>query len=141
MITVQAINERLARLLDGSLSLGDFEDWIVTKSWNMHASSDATSQRFVGAIEVRLAEFHQDHLSEEELLEELREVPHLISIHYERVSFDGNVVIRHFAPEFHLTQTGSFSRHRRENWFRVMDSSVEEGAEVIAAPVEAYSSP
>jgi hypothetical protein len=141
MITVQAINERLAKLQDGSLSLGDFEDWIVAESWDMHISSDAAAQRFVGAVEVRLAEFHQDHLSEHELLEELAEVPHLISIHYERVSFDGSVVIRHFVPEFYRTQTGNFSRHRHENWFRVSDSSVEGGAEGVAAPVEAYSSP
>ena len=141
MITVQAINERLAELLDGSVPLGEFEDWIVAKSWNMHVSSDATAQRFVGAIEVRLAEFHQDHLSEDELLEELREVPHLMSIHYERISFDGSVAIRHYIPESFPTQTGNFSRQRRENWFRVVDSPGEVGAGGTAALVEAYSSP
>ena len=96
MIRVEEIKQHLASLLDGSCSIDDFEDWIVAKSWNMQTSSDNASQKLVGAIEVRLAEFHQSHLTHNELLAELQEVSDSFgtNTYFERFAFDGEAFIR-----------------------------------------------
>jgi len=53
------------------ISLDDFEDWFVRKSWNLHYDSDELAQRSAYAVELRLAEHSSAHLSEPELRREL----------------------------------------------------------------------
>ena len=72
MIHESEIRSKLvALLLTDSLSPPDFEDWLVEKSWNMHLDSSESAQRLVWAIEVRLAEFSSDDLSDAQLWDEL----------------------------------------------------------------------
>jgi hypothetical protein len=72
MITVPQIRERLSHYLTRQITLNEFEDWLVAQSWNMHQDSDEEAQRLVGAIELRLAEYSNNHLSDAALRRELR---------------------------------------------------------------------
>lgn len=72
MIKESEIRLKLAQLLlFDSLSLSAFEDWLVEQSWNMHLDSLEGAQRLVWAVELRLAEFSSDDLSEAQLWQEL----------------------------------------------------------------------
>lgn len=72
MITEAQIRDRLFSYLTRQISLNEFEDWLVQQSWNMHQDSDDAAQRLVGAIELRLAEYSADHLTEDALERELK---------------------------------------------------------------------
>jgi hypothetical protein len=72
MIAESQIRERLIRFLRNEVSLGEFEDWLVQNSWNMHKDSEEAAQKLVSAIELRLAEHSSGHLSDCELRDELR---------------------------------------------------------------------
>jgi hypothetical protein len=71
MIDVGSIREQLFRYLAREITLNDFEDWIVGKSWNMHQDSPDDAQRLVGAIELRFGEYSDGHLTDEGLEREL----------------------------------------------------------------------
>lgn len=86
MVTVQMLHEWLVRLLAGEVSLQQFEEWFVPQTWNMHLDSDLDAQRLASAIELRLAEFSNEHMTEKELLRELR---HLAENYSLRVSLGG----------------------------------------------------
>ena len=72
MIAEHQIRERLARYLRNEISLDQFEDWLVQRSWDMHLDSDAAAQKLASAIELRFAEHSSGHLDEVELRDELR---------------------------------------------------------------------
>jgi hypothetical protein len=72
MITESQIRERLFDYLTRKTTLNEFEDWLVLQSWNMHQDSDPAAQRLAGAIELRLAEYSDDHLSDDALDRELK---------------------------------------------------------------------
>ena len=67
---MESIRERLNALLSGSLLLDDFEDWLVSSSWNSLRDVDLELRQFVGAVELRLAEYSSGHLDERDLLDE-----------------------------------------------------------------------
>ena len=71
MITESQIRGRLSDYLRRRITLNEFEDWLVQQSWNMHRDSDELAQQLVGSIELRLAEYSDDHLSDEGLDREL----------------------------------------------------------------------
>ncbi|MDO8434966.1 MAG: hypothetical protein Q7S58_21415 [Candidatus Binatus sp.] len=72
MITESQIRERLLAYLVRDITLNDFEDWLVSQSWDMHLDSDDAAQSLVGAIELRLAEYSDDHLDDDALERELK---------------------------------------------------------------------
>jgi hypothetical protein len=72
MITESQIREQLFYYLTRRISLNDFEDWLVSHSWNMHRDSDDAARSLVGAIELRLAEYSDDHLDDDALERELK---------------------------------------------------------------------
>ena len=55
-------------------ALDDFEEWLVGASWNMHQHSDPIAQKFISAIELRLAEFDSDKVQEAQLKKQLNEL-------------------------------------------------------------------
>ncbi len=67
MITEGKIREQLFAYLTREISLNEFEDWLAQHSWNMHQDSDEVAQYLVGAIELRLAEYSDDHLDDKAL--------------------------------------------------------------------------
>jgi hypothetical protein len=72
MITQIQIRDRLLDYLTRAITLNEFEDWLVVQSWDMHRDSDETAQSLVGAIELRLAEYSDGHLTDEGLERELK---------------------------------------------------------------------
>lgn len=72
MITEAQIRDRLFSYLTRQITLNDFEDWLVQQSWNMHQDSGEAAQYLVGAIELRLAEYSNDHLTDEALEREFK---------------------------------------------------------------------
>ncbi|MBI1955041.1 MAG: hypothetical protein HYS38_01460 [Acidobacteria bacterium] len=77
MLSSAQIHRQLWQYLAGSLSIDEFEDWLVSSSWNMHKDADRDAQELVGAIELRLAEYSQGHLDEADLKSELQ----MIAVH------------------------------------------------------------
>jgi hypothetical protein len=71
MIAEYQIRQWLARYLHDEVSLDQFEDWLVQRSWNMHLDSEPSAQRLASAIELRLAEYSSGHLDDNELRLEL----------------------------------------------------------------------
>ncbi len=72
---------RIRNYLTGNESLDDFEDWFVSRSWDVHLTHDLAAADLVAGIELRLAEFSEEHWTEEELQRFLMEkvlatVPH-----------------------------------------------------------------
>jgi hypothetical protein len=72
MITEAQIQQQLFGYLTRALSLNEFEDWLVQQSWNMHRDSSEAAQRLVGLIELRLAEYSNNHLTDDALERELK---------------------------------------------------------------------
>lgn len=72
MLSADSVRAHIAALLNGQVSLDDFEDWIVASSWNVLQNVDPDVRQLVGAIELRLAEHSSDHLDEADLLNELQ---------------------------------------------------------------------
>jgi len=77
MITVSQIREHLLNLLDSSSpadALDAFDEWFAKASWNMHQNSDLLAQKFASGIELRLAEYESQNLSQDQLLKELKKL-------------------------------------------------------------------
>jgi hypothetical protein len=72
MITESQIRNRLFAYLTREITLNEFEDWLVAQSWNMHRDSDQKARALAGAIELRLAEYTADHLTDDGLDRELK---------------------------------------------------------------------
>lgn len=72
MLSADSVRAHIAALLNGQLSLDDFEDWIVSSSWNVLQHVDAEVRQLVGAIELRVAEHSSGHLDHADLLAEFQ---------------------------------------------------------------------
>jgi hypothetical protein len=119
MIAEHQIRQWLARFLHGEVSLDQFEDWFVQRSWNMHRDSDDASQKLASAIELRLAEYSSGHLSDEQLHNELLPfvTNYSATVHFgsdaqDVISFDAQnnspsprVLVIPAEPEFRLSDT------------------------------------
>ena len=90
MIVESEIREKLGRFLSKEISLDQFEDWLVQRSWNMHEDSPEAAQKLVASIELRLAEHSSGHLDEGSLHNELRP---LVTIYTMQISFGAAVPV------------------------------------------------
>ncbi|MGH7907063.1 MAG: hypothetical protein ACREP6_10580 [Candidatus Binataceae bacterium] len=72
MITEAQIQEQLFNYLTRQITLNEFEDWLAVQSWNMHRDSGDAAQRIVGAIELRFAEYSNNHLTDDAIERELK---------------------------------------------------------------------
>jgi len=88
MLAYAELRDHLIQFLGGDLPLDGFEDWFVQRSWNMHKDSDLYAQRLAYAVELRLAEHNDGHLSETDLQSELRHLVNSVP-----VSESPNVII------------------------------------------------
>jgi hypothetical protein len=71
MITLSEISRRVAEIVEGKLSLYDFERWFRERSRGFHAWSDEKAKSLVFAIEEVLGDFHFDGLAEDKVAQEL----------------------------------------------------------------------
>lgn len=58
MVTAAQVRVMVGELSLSKISLDDFEEWLTRVSWNMHQNPnvDDETKKFVGAIELRLAD-------------------------------------------------------------------------------------
>jgi len=61
------IRNQLARCLAKEITLDEFEDWFVARSWNYQEAATPQLLDLVSQIELLLAEFSNGHLEEEQL--------------------------------------------------------------------------
>ena len=100
MVTEIELREKLTALINGDVSLDAFEDWFTVASWNAHQDSSAAAQRLVGAIELRLGEYSNGHLSAAELNRELEALVRVEPIH---VTHSLNI---HIPQQHHVMSEG-----------------------------------
>src|SRR5581483_2526465 len=61
------IHEALREYLEGRVPLREFEDWFVSRTWNVRQFDDPSLNDLVYEIELRLAEYTNGHRTEGEL--------------------------------------------------------------------------
>lgn len=66
MPLVDDIRQKAIELLDRELLLGEFEDWFVAVSWDVHRGPDADAAPTVYEVERLLAEVSDGHRDEED---------------------------------------------------------------------------
>jgi len=71
MIQEFEIREKISEFLQYQISLGEFENWLVEHSWNMHLDSPYAAQELVSFIELVLSEYSNGHINTDELRERL----------------------------------------------------------------------
>jgi hypothetical protein len=71
-LTLQSLRSHLADYLDGTRSLSEFRDWFDVETWGVASEPDSLVRQTAGEIELRIAEFTNGHLSEQELQKLLR---------------------------------------------------------------------
>lgn len=71
MINETQLRLHLIKLIEGKLTLDEFEDQFVSASWNMHQDSSTSAIALASAVELRLAEHSSGHLDEPGLRKEL----------------------------------------------------------------------
>ncbi len=72
MIEEGQLRSHLIKFIEGKLTLDEFEDQFVSASWNMHKDSSESAIALASAVGLCLAEHSSGHLSDSELLDELR---------------------------------------------------------------------
>ena len=74
MVSSSQIRELLSQFLGGQIDLDSFEDWFVRNTWNIHSSGSVAAESLTFAIEESLSEYSSQHLSLEELRDELSQI-------------------------------------------------------------------
>jgi hypothetical protein len=64
---LREIRTHLGRYLSGKSSLWQFREWFDVETWGLAAEPDSPARQVAGEIELRLAEFTNGHLTEDEL--------------------------------------------------------------------------
>jgi len=64
-MTLEDLKNNLLDYLAGERSLARFQEWFIPAGWNIDPSNETS--RFVNEIELRLAEYTNGHLIEDEL--------------------------------------------------------------------------
>ena len=63
---------KLFDYLEGHCTLRELRAWLAAETWDVHATGDPELIGLVGRIELALAEYSLDHISREEMREELQ---------------------------------------------------------------------
>jgi hypothetical protein len=72
MVSLSQVRDQVRGFLGHEISLGDLAIWLARESWNLDKGADVLTQQLVYATQSRIAEYDQEHLSEEELREMFR---------------------------------------------------------------------
>ena len=70
--TVLELQTQLSRYLSNGITLEGFRDWFDDATWGLGAEPDSLIRQKAGEIELRIAEFTNGHLTEQELKDLLR---------------------------------------------------------------------
>ena len=61
------VRDRLAAYVADKISLGEFLDWFLPTTWNVHQPDDLSLMDLIGEIELYWAEYTNGHRSDQEL--------------------------------------------------------------------------
>jgi hypothetical protein len=61
------LRARLGGYLSGKSSLEQFREWFDSETWGLAAEPDSPLRQLAGEIELRIAEFTNRHLAEDEM--------------------------------------------------------------------------
>jgi hypothetical protein len=70
-LTLRDLQSHLKDYLTGKSSLPEFRDWFDVETWDFATEADTAVRQVAGEIELRLAEFTNGHLTEDELRRQL----------------------------------------------------------------------
>jgi hypothetical protein len=65
--TVHELQLHLSQYLNNASTLEEFREWFDDETWGLAAEPDSPARRMAGEIELRIAEFTNGHLTEDEL--------------------------------------------------------------------------
>jgi hypothetical protein len=68
------IEKHLRAYLSGNSSLRTFEDWFLPATWNLRVEKDPGAGALSAEVSLRLAEFDENHLDEQELRDEFEAI-------------------------------------------------------------------
>lgn len=68
-----SIREHIVRYLASESTLHELEEWFVPTTWNTVGRVPLSTERLIGGVELRLAEYTSGHRTEEEVRVLLRE--------------------------------------------------------------------
>ena len=74
MLDAQKLAERLRECASGKLSLAEFEDWFVLRSWDIHRQQDQSLIDWVFEIEALFSAHHDQQLSTGDLSQQFGEL-------------------------------------------------------------------
>ena len=78
MISESEVRKELISYLKDSISLAEFENWLVSRSWNMRLNTDAVANDLMADVELSLSEYSAAHLTLTQLRKKLSDaVSHL----------------------------------------------------------------
>lgn len=60
----------LVKLLRGKISVEQFEDWFVPRSWNVHKDDDREAERLAHDVDFALIELEEGRIDEKQFREE-----------------------------------------------------------------------
>jgi hypothetical protein len=123
------IREQAERLLAGTMSLEDFQDWFLPYSWNIHKSGDFDAQQLAYAIDLKLSEFSGEHISEGQFLDALKAILEMpiaqpestVSVQPDTVEF--RIMVPNFQRQSFVVQRQSYVV-QADSKFQPMDSGV-----------------
>jgi hypothetical protein len=95
MIQKAELRERLVLVLQGKVPLFEFADWVESRSWNMHADSEADAIDLASSIHSLFSQYDDRLLSEELVREQLAQL--FNSVH-ESISMRDHSVSPHRKP-------------------------------------------
>jgi len=101
MIHESEVRKQLAALSLNKLSLEEFEEWLASRSWNVHRDSAAKAIDLVSAIHLLLSERDDQVFSNDELKRELIALIDEVSLHH--VLIDANLNVSIDLPAMRIT--------------------------------------
>lgn len=69
MITISQIRSVLQEVILSKISLDQFDKWLTDASWNMHQDSTAEAIKLVGQLELILADYDAERISQSDAIQ------------------------------------------------------------------------
>lgn len=76
MVSASQIRDKILEFLTDAVSLDEFEDWIVQRTWNVHLSGSVAAEELTFAVEEALSEYSSAMIGRGGLIRRLSELEH-----------------------------------------------------------------
>jgi hypothetical protein len=72
MITSEEIRDRVRDLVDGRVSVRQFQIWFASSTWDAHLTNDSVAREILSKIDLSLSEYSGGYLPLDLLMEDLK---------------------------------------------------------------------